>query len=141
MSLQAAGVAGNGMESAEQASLEQWLRSYLKPLTDRIAQLDGQFALLHSRLMVAEHLSLQLSTVMTEPARIRAVQEVRNSVAQELHYAQQSAGLDVLAQHLQEQVNHLDNSLEVMRAKLAAAEEAARLEAASSELPAANQSE
>ncbi|WP_341920935.1 hypothetical protein [Hydrocarboniphaga effusa] len=97
-------------------------------MTDRIAQLDGQFALLHSRLMVAEHLSLQLSTVMTEPARIRAVQEVRNSVAQELHYAQQSAGLEVLAQHLQEQVNHLDNSLAVMRAKLAAAEDAARLE-------------
>jgi hypothetical protein len=109
------------MDTAQQASLDQWLRQYLKPLTDRLAQLDGQFALLHSRLMVAECFALQLAGVMTDSARVRAVQAVRNSVLQELEYARQTPGLDVLAQHLQEQVDHLEGSLVNLRARLDAA--------------------
>jgi predicted patatin/cPLA2 family phospholipase len=106
------------LNPATNSELEAWLRQYLKPLTDRIAQLDWQAALLHARLMVSERLTVQLTAVMTEPARVNALQQVRDSVQKELTFAEQSAGLEILAQHLRDQITHLDKSIETMRANL-----------------------
>ncbi len=108
------------METIQPVAFDQWRMQYLEPLIDRVAHLDWQIASLQSRLMVAERLTLQLTAVMTEPARINAVEEVRESVVKELNFAQQNPGHEILAQHLQDQITQLDKSLETMRAKLAA---------------------
>ena len=104
------------MDLSSQTELEPWLRNYLKPLTDRIAQLDWQAALLHARLMVAERLAMQTTVVMSDTARIAALEEVKSSISKELDFAASSPGLEVLAGHLRDQITRLDNSLETMRA-------------------------
>lgn len=114
------------MDEAERrdadARLDAQLQQRLQSVDARIAELDGHYASLHSRLMVAERLALQLAAAMNESARIRAVEEVRHSVALELDYVIQSGRQGPLAEHLREQIAHLDRSLDILRARLIASE-------------------